>query len=109
MRCCESGGSAEREWNCEPEPVYHRYRNQGHGRAAHRLKQGGTTRTSRPRRTRGFFIERGERMIREAIAQLVLGQHLTAAEAEAVMNEIMSGEATPAQIGSFLTALRLKG
>ncbi len=48
-------------------------------------------------------------MIREAIAQLVTGKHLTAAEAEAVMNEIMTGEATPAQIGSFLTALRIKG
>src|SRR6266487_2396175 len=48
-------------------------------------------------------------MIREAIGQLVLGQNLTAPEAETVMNEIMSGEATPAQIGSFLTALRIKG
>ena len=48
-------------------------------------------------------------MIREAIGQLVLGQDLTALEAEAVMNEIMTGDATPAQIGSFLTALRLKG
>jgi anthranilate phosphoribosyltransferase len=48
-------------------------------------------------------------MIREAIAHLVTGKHLTADEAEAVMNEIMSGEATPAQIGSFLTALRVKG
>ena len=48
-------------------------------------------------------------MIREAIGQLVLGQNLSAAEAEAVVNEIMSGEATPAQIGSFVTALRLKG
>ena len=48
-------------------------------------------------------------MIREAIGQLVLGRDLSAAEAEAVMNEIMTGEATPAQIGSFLTALRLKG
>ncbi len=48
-------------------------------------------------------------MIREAIAQLVTGKHLSADEAEAVMNEIMTGEATPAQIGSFLTALRIKG
>ncbi|TMC58183.1 MAG: anthranilate phosphoribosyltransferase [Chloroflexi bacterium] len=48
-------------------------------------------------------------MIREAIAQLVSGKHLSDVEAEAVMNEIMTGEATPAQIGSFLTALRLKG
>ncbi len=48
-------------------------------------------------------------MIREAIARLVSGKHLTSAEAEAVVSEIMSGEATPAQIGSFLTALRIKG
>ncbi len=48
-------------------------------------------------------------MIREAIATLVEGRSLTAQEAEAVMSEIMAGEATPAQIGSFLTALRIKG
>ena len=48
-------------------------------------------------------------MIREAIGQLVSGKHLSSDEAEAVMNEIMSGEATPAQIGAFLTALRVKG
>jgi anthranilate phosphoribosyltransferase len=34
---------------------------------------------------------------------------LTEAEAEAVMREIMEGQATPAQIAAFLTALRLKG
>ena len=48
-------------------------------------------------------------MIKEAIATLVEGRHLSAAEAEAVMSEIMAGEATQAQIGSFLTALRVKG
>ncbi len=48
-------------------------------------------------------------MIREAIAQLVSGKHLSDVEAESVMNEIMQGEATPAQIGSFLTALRMNG
>ena len=48
-------------------------------------------------------------MIREAIAKLVDGHSLTEEEAAAVMDEIMSGEATPAQIGAFLTALRLKG
>jgi len=48
-------------------------------------------------------------MIREAIAALVEGRSLTEVEAAAVMEEIMSGEATPAQFGAFVTALRLKG
>jgi anthranilate phosphoribosyltransferase len=48
-------------------------------------------------------------MIREAIAALVEGRSLTEAEAAAVMEEIMSGEATPAQFGAFVAALRLKG
>ena len=48
-------------------------------------------------------------MIREAIGKLVDGEDLTQTEAVQVMNEIMEGEATPAQLGSFLTALRLKG
>lgn len=47
--------------------------------------------------------------IREAIARLMEGRDLSEAEAEAVMGQIMAGEATPAQIGAFLTALRLKG
>jgi anthranilate phosphoribosyltransferase len=48
-------------------------------------------------------------MIREAIAALMDGRSLTEAEAAAIMEEIMSGEATPAQFGAFVTALRLKG
>ncbi len=48
-------------------------------------------------------------MIREAIEQLVAGHSLTADEAAQVMTEIMQGEATPAQFGAFVTALRLKG
>lgn len=48
-------------------------------------------------------------MIRVAIAQLVTGQHLDEAQMAAVMEEIMSGQATDAQIGSFITALRMKG
>ncbi len=48
-------------------------------------------------------------MIREAIDTLVSGQSLTMEQAAAVMNEIMGGEATPAQFGAFVTALRLKG
>lgn len=48
-------------------------------------------------------------MIREAIAKVVGGTHLTEAEMVGVMQEIMGGEATPAQIGAFITALRIKG
>ena len=48
-------------------------------------------------------------MIREAIDLVVAGQSLDTAQATAVMREIMEGAATPAQLGAFLTALRLKG
>jgi len=48
-------------------------------------------------------------MIKEAIAALVSGHSLSADEASQVMEEIMQGEATPAQFGAFVTALRLKG
>ena len=48
-------------------------------------------------------------MIQEAISNLVSGQGLSAEEAAQVMEEIMTGEATPAQFGAFVTALRLKG
>jgi anthranilate phosphoribosyltransferase len=48
-------------------------------------------------------------MIREAIAKVITGVDLSESEMIGVMNEIMSGEATPAQIGSFITALRMKG
>ncbi len=48
-------------------------------------------------------------MIKEAIAKLIVGDSLTTEEAAAVMTEIMSDEATPAQFGAFVTALRIKG
>jgi anthranilate phosphoribosyltransferase len=48
-------------------------------------------------------------MIREAIGQLLDGQSMSAQQAEEVMDEIMAGEATPAQIAGFLIALRVKG
>lgn len=48
-------------------------------------------------------------MIREAIQHLVDGQSLTEEQASQVMGEIMAGEATPAQLGALLVALRLKG
>ena len=48
-------------------------------------------------------------MIKEAINLLVGGIHLAEAEMAECMKEIMEGRSTDAQIGSFLTALRLKG
>ncbi len=48
-------------------------------------------------------------MIREAITNTVAGQSLSMDEAVAVMREVMEGETTPAQLGSYLTALSLKG
>jgi anthranilate phosphoribosyltransferase len=48
-------------------------------------------------------------MIQEAIARLLDGRDLAREEARSVMDEIMRGEATPAQIGGFLVALRAKG
>lgn len=48
-------------------------------------------------------------MIKTAIQKVVDGQDLSEEEMEATMDVIMSGQATPAQIGSFITALRLKG
>lgn len=47
--------------------------------------------------------------LKEAIAPVINGRDLTAVQAEEAMNTIMRGEATPAQIGSYLTALRMKG
>jgi len=43
------------------------------------------------------------------IAKVASGQSLTRAEAEAAFDIIMSGNATPAQIGGFLMALRVRG
>ena len=48
-------------------------------------------------------------MIKDSIQTLIAGKDLTYEEAYFVMGEIMTGEATPAQISSFLTALRIKG
>ncbi len=48
-------------------------------------------------------------MIRETIEKLVNGESLSTDEAAGAMNEIMNGDATPAQFGAFVTALRLKG
>ena len=48
-------------------------------------------------------------MIQDSLARLLDGHDLSRAQARAVMSEIMRGEATQAQIGGFLVALRLKG
>jgi anthranilate phosphoribosyltransferase len=48
-------------------------------------------------------------VIQRAITRLLDGHDLTRAEAREVMGSIMDGEATPAQMGGFLVALRFKG
>ncbi len=48
-------------------------------------------------------------MIKEAILKLAKKENLSYEEAETVMNEIMSGEASPVQMSAYLTALSLKG
>ena len=47
--------------------------------------------------------------IKEAIAKIIERHSLTEGEMENVMEEIMTGAATPAQVSSFITALRMKG
>jgi anthranilate synthase/phosphoribosyltransferase len=47
--------------------------------------------------------------IKAAIAKMMERKHLREDEAEVVMTQIMNGEATSAQIGAYLTALRMKG
>ena len=48
-------------------------------------------------------------MIQQALARLLEGESLSRGDARAVMGAIMGGEATSAQIGALLVALRLKG
>lgn len=48
-------------------------------------------------------------MIKQAISKVVDGKNLTEAETVDVFNQIMSGEATDAQIAAFLVGLRMKG
>jgi anthranilate phosphoribosyltransferase len=48
-------------------------------------------------------------VIQAALGQLLDGHDLTRESAREVMGEIMRGEATPAQIGGLLVALRAKG
>ncbi len=48
-------------------------------------------------------------MLKEMIKRVTAGHHLAESEMESAMDEIMSGCATGAQIGAFLTALKMKG
>lgn len=48
-------------------------------------------------------------MIKEAIENVVDGENLSESSMMGVMDEVMSGTATPAQIAAFMTALRIKG
>lgn len=48
-------------------------------------------------------------MIQQAIAKLLDRKDLSEDDAYATMMQIMQGEATPAQVGGFLIALRMKG
>lgn len=48
-------------------------------------------------------------MIKEVLPKILAREHLTRAEAYAAMQTIMNGEATAAQIGALLVALRMKG
>jgi anthranilate phosphoribosyltransferase len=48
-------------------------------------------------------------VIKEAISLLIDGKSLTMEQAAAVMEEITTGQLTPAQFGAFVTALRIKG
>ena len=47
--------------------------------------------------------------VQDALHQLVAGQDLSRQQTTEVFHEVMSGDATPAQIGGLLMALRVKG
>ena len=47
--------------------------------------------------------------MKEILGKLAAGENLTVDEAEQAQEEILTGQATPAQIACFLTALRMKG
>ncbi len=54
-------------------------------------------------------MDEGYVMIKKAIAKVVEHENLSEAEMVEVMDQIMSGEATSAQVAAFITALRMKG
>lgn len=47
--------------------------------------------------------------MKTALSKLITGAHLSVAEAESAMTALTNGEASPAQIGALLAALRVKG
>lgn len=51
----------------------------------------------------------GQHIVQGGISRVIEGQHLNREEARSIMEAIMSGESTSAQIGGLLTALRIKG
>jgi len=80
----------------------------------------------RDRGTRGFFIlsidrrgyrdhgkffyqKRRKKMIAKAIRQVVTGQDVAQSDMETVMSQILEGKTAAAQVGAFVTALRMKG
>jgi anthranilate phosphoribosyltransferase len=50
-----------------------------------------------------------QNMIKDAVAKLISKETLSRTEAAAAMTDIMSGKASEAQIGAFITGLRLTG
>lgn len=47
--------------------------------------------------------------VKQAVGELLAGNNLSAEQMSSVMQAIMTGEATPVQIGGFLVGLRMKG
>ena len=47
--------------------------------------------------------------IKIALEHIVSGKNLSQTDSASVFESIMSGNATPSQIGAFLTAIRMKG
>ncbi|HZH60308.1 MAG TPA: anthranilate phosphoribosyltransferase, partial [Metabacillus sp.] len=48
-------------------------------------------------------------MVKELLARCIEGKTLTERQAEEVMDLIMTGEATPSQIASLVSVMRLRG
>jgi anthranilate synthase/phosphoribosyltransferase len=55
------------------------------------------------------LVGNGAVTIKGALAKVIARQNLSEEEAEDAMTQIMEGQASPAQIGAYLAALRMKG